>query len=125
MVAERFDRALRVAGIPIVGVSIGVDADRSTWRIQYDASATAQHRVDGEALRVTFDPFAQSVLDAEVTDRAAVASVDKDRLASYALIAKTVDPAGWAALTVAGKVAKVQGLAADWRGFRAFVEKNL
>lgn len=65
MVAERLDRALRAAAIPILSVSVGSEADRATWAIQYDPSATAQHRTDGEALRQTFDPLSQAAIDAE------------------------------------------------------------
>lgn len=44
------ERALRDAGIPIDGVSIGTPADRSTWKAFYQASATAQQRSQGDAL---------------------------------------------------------------------------
>jgi hypothetical protein len=57
-VAARLTRALQQAGIPILGVSIGQETDRATWRIDYAPAATAQHRTDGETLRQTFDPLA-------------------------------------------------------------------
>src|SRR5690242_16283354 len=70
-VAGELDRALRAQGIPILGVRIGATADRSTWAIVYDPSATAQNRADGAALLASFDPTAPSVmaadLDAEAT----------------------------------------------------------
>jgi hypothetical protein len=75
MVVERLDRALRLAGIPIVGVS-GNEADRSSWRIDYHPSATAQQRTDGETLRGTFDPFSQAAIDAEKAERAASSDTD-------------------------------------------------
>lgn len=71
MVVERLDRALRLAGIPIGGVSVGTETDRATWRIDYAPSATAQHRVDGDALRLTFDPLSQAAIDAEKAEFAA------------------------------------------------------
>lgn len=71
MVAERLDRALKLAGIPIVGVSVGTETDRATWRVDYHPSATAQHHADGETLRATFDPLSQTALDAEKAEMAA------------------------------------------------------
>lgn len=65
MVAERLDRALRAAGIPIGGVSVGSDGDRATWAIRYDPSATTQQQTDGETLRQTFDPQSPTAIDAE------------------------------------------------------------
>lgn len=54
--AIELDRALRAAGVPIVGVSIGKAADKSTWRIDFDASATPQQRTQAAQLVATFDP---------------------------------------------------------------------
>jgi hypothetical protein len=65
MVAARLTRALKAAGIPIVGVSIGRPGDRSTWRIDYAPEATAAQRTAGEALKASFDPDAVDVLAAE------------------------------------------------------------
>jgi len=78
MIAGRLFRALVAAGIPVISVSIGVDADRATWRIDYAAGATAQQRADGEALRLSFDPLSQVAIDAEKAARAA--RVDDDLL---------------------------------------------
>lgn len=49
------DRALRDAGIPIDGVSMGSPVDRSTWLAFYQASATAAQRTQGDALLQTLD----------------------------------------------------------------------
>jgi hypothetical protein len=124
MVAERLDRALRAAGIPIVGVSVGNDADRTTWRIDFQAAATAQHRTDGEALRLSFDPIAQASIDAETADRAAATAGQKDLLATIALITSLTD-VNWGTKTLAQKVAAVRANATSWQTLRAFVEKNL
>lgn len=70
-VATRLDRALRAASIPILGVSVGAEADRSTWSVQYDTFATAQQRTDGENVRLTFDPNSQAAIDAEKAEFAA------------------------------------------------------
>lgn len=69
------DLTLRAQGIPIIGVSIGSAANRATWVIQYDPAATAQHRIDGEALRLSFDPLAPSVVAAQL-DADAMSNVD-------------------------------------------------
>lgn len=124
MVAERLDRALRAAAIPIIGVSVGNEADRATWAIQYAPTATAQHRTDGEALRVSFDPLAPAVIDAETADRAAAAAAQKDLLATIALVTSLTD-VNWGTKTLAQKVAAVRANATSWQTLRAFVEKNL
>lgn len=55
MLAYRLTRALERAGIPVYGVTIGNDNDRATWRVQYQPTATAQQRLDGDALVQAFD----------------------------------------------------------------------
>lgn len=76
MVAQRLDRALTAAGIPILGVSVGAEADRATWIVQYHPSATTQQRTDGDTLRGTFDPTSQAAIDAEKAERASNADTD-------------------------------------------------
>lgn len=68
--AAMFARALTRAGIPIVGISIGTETDRSTWRIDYRPEATAQQRIDGDALRLSYDPLTDPAWDTEQVDRA-------------------------------------------------------
>jgi hypothetical protein len=70
MVADRLTRALVAAGIPVLGVTVGAEADRATWVIQYAPTATTAQIAAGDALLTTFDPNAPSVLDAERDDRA-------------------------------------------------------
>jgi hypothetical protein len=124
MVAERLDRALRSAAIPILGVSVGSEADRATWVIQFAPAATAQQRTDGETLRLSFDPLAQAAVDAETADRAATVAAQKDLLATIALMTSLTD-ANWGTKTLAQKVAAVRANATSWQTLRAFVEKNL
>lgn len=81
-VAERLDRALRAAAIPIVGVSVGREDDRATWAVQYDDTATDQERTDGDALVQAFDPVGASVIAAEKT-ALAVASLTPTLRAFY------------------------------------------
>lgn len=45
--AARLDTALRAAGLAITGVSIGVDEDRSTWKVMpRELQAAAQPVID-------------------------------------------------------------------------------
>lgn len=45
--AERLDKAIRAAGVAIVGVSIGSEQDRSTWRVEpATLQAAAQPVID-------------------------------------------------------------------------------
>jgi len=48
--AELVDGALRAAGIPIVGVSIGTDGDRATWSVQFDPAATGPQRTQAASI---------------------------------------------------------------------------
>jgi hypothetical protein len=50
------DRALRDAGIPIDGVSVGDVNDRTTWRVFYTTMATAPQRTQGNQLLLSIDP---------------------------------------------------------------------
>lgn len=55
MRADLLDLSLRNAGIPIIGVSIGQPDDRTTWRVDFAAEATPEHRAAADALIATFD----------------------------------------------------------------------
>lgn len=83
MVGERLDSALKAAGIPIISVSIGDEADRGTWRIEYAKEATDQQRADGDALLKTFDPESPAVVS-EYTGK--VASAEADRVIVRAML---------------------------------------
>lgn len=122
--AERLDRTLRAAGIPIDGVAVGDEASRVTWVPRYLANATDQQRATGDALIAAFDPAAQAVIDAETSDRAATALLQKDLLATLALLTSLTD-ANWNTKTPAQKVAAVRATANTWKTLRAFVETNL
>ncbi len=81
-IADQLTRGLERAGIPVFGVSIGTDADRATWRVQYRPEATAQQRVDGDALVLAFD----LVNDVAWTDEQADVAVQAAKVA-FALTA--------------------------------------
>jgi hypothetical protein len=75
-VAARLDRVLRTAGIAIVGVSIGDDGDRRTWKTSpVTLQIEAQPHIDA------FDPDDPAHETAEL-DAAVKASVDAERLIS-------------------------------------------
>lgn len=73
-VATLLDQTLRAAGVPIVGVSIGVVNDRATWRVQYDPSANDAQQAQGESIRATFDATAPAVTSAQL-DRDAASAI--------------------------------------------------
>lgn len=76
MIAHRLDQALRAAGVPIAGVSIGRRDDITTWRVQPPhLQAQAQPVIDA------FDPddpaYRRAELAAQATD-----ALDRERLTS-------------------------------------------
>lgn len=57
--AERLSQALMTAGVSVVGVSIGLEGDRTTWRVQpSNLQASAQPVIDAFVL-----PSAGQLLD--------------------------------------------------------------
>lgn len=74
--AAGLDRALRRAGIPIIGVKIRVIADRAQWVIEYAPEATFEHRTAGAAIVASYDP----ANDPTGVDEQAAARVDDDKL---------------------------------------------
>lgn len=76
MIASRLTRALLRAGIPVYGVSIPDDVNRSTWVIQYKPEATSEHHDAGEALKLTYDSANDPIADAEDVDR----RIDPDKI---------------------------------------------
>lgn len=77
------DRALRDAGLPIDGVSVGDPLVRSTWKAFYQASATPAQRTQGDALLATIDPQDAATI-ANIKADFAMANVDEDVLTSLA-----------------------------------------
>ena len=53
--AALFDQFARRWDVPIEGVSIGSQADRSTWHIQFSASATPAQRATESEIVTSFD----------------------------------------------------------------------
>lgn len=82
-VAARLARALERQGIPIVTVSLGVEADRLTWTLQFAPTATALQRLDAQALLDAYDPSAPDpTFDDEQDTRDVTAALDQQRLHS-------------------------------------------
>ena len=91
VLAARLDRALRAAGVPLDGVSIGSESDRSTWRVSpASAQAAAQPVIDA------FDPDDDAAHATTEMDAAIKQAVDIDgRLSAvvWAIIDQVAPPA--------------------------------
>jgi enoyl-CoA hydratase/carnithine racemase len=55
MLAHLLDRALKQAGLPIAGVTIGRHDNRSTWRVQFAGTPTKADIAKAQALIDRFD----------------------------------------------------------------------
>lgn len=89
-VAARLDRAMRTAGVPITGVSVGDVDDKATWTVQ-PSSAQGQAKPVIEA----FD-LADVTMDAADQDVAIKGILDNERLISavvWAVIDALAGPA--------------------------------
>jgi hypothetical protein len=62
-IAAIVDHALKAAGIPILGVSLGTLSDRSTWQVQFDPAATPTQQAQAATIlaSVAIDATAQTV----------------------------------------------------------------
>ena len=119
-IAARLDRAIKVAGVPIVGVSIGNVTDKTTWTVQPESlQNAAQSIIDG------FDPNAQSVLDADIASLAQQSSREKNRLADIALMIRHKDITVWNKMSEEQRIVAIQAQQTLWKDMRDFVEKNL
>jgi hypothetical protein len=85
-IASLLDQTLRAAGVPIIGVSIGVIADRATWQVQYDPSASGAQQAQGESIRATFDVNAPAVVNAELDRQSIQAAAQTVQKANCALM---------------------------------------
>lgn len=78
----RLDRAIKAAGVPIVSVSVGDQANRATWTVQPSIlQAAAQPTIDA------FNVNAPAHADAEL-DAAVKGALDQERL--YSAIVWTI-----------------------------------
>ena len=106
--AAAFEAFCRRRGLPIVGVSIGQPADRSTWRIQFDETATQADRDDEAAAIAAFDETVETVLGAWTEADALVARTEIAALIAV-LGERLVPPVSAAQLTAEVK-AKIMGV---------------
>ena len=67
--AYLLDSAMKAAGVPIAGVSIGDPADRSTWRVELLESATKEHEATAAALILSVDVSEAASDDVRVKER--------------------------------------------------------
>ncbi len=114
--ADQLTRALVRAGIPVWGVSIGVDGDRATWLIHYREEATAQQRADGDAMRLTFNPANDP---AHLTERAEAQAVE----AVKATCALALEVKLGRTLTT-GDIPQVLAMFERWKTYFKFIVNN-
>lgn len=117
-IAQSVDAAVRAAGVPIVGVSIGDPANKATWKVRPPSlQAAAQPTID--AFNPADPAHALAVADAQ----AAIEYRRMNRLAMFAVMAEAYNPA-WATMTNAQRRAEVVRLAKRWEQQRNWVTRN-
>lgn len=116
--ARRLDGAVKVAAVPITGVSIGDPANRSTWKVAPSSLQTAaQPTIDA------FNPDDPAIPLAEADASADVYYRNKDVLAMAAVILEKTD-AAFMTDTNATKRTKVVAAAVRFNQERKWVERN-
>lgn len=121
LVAQLVDQAVRAAGIPIEGVSIGDPANRGTWRVEFTAAATPAQRTQAATILTTV------AIDAAAQQQQLylLSSRQKDVLATLAMIVRARGIPAWNALTVQQKKDATLAEADVWITIRDFIETNL
>ena len=62
--AGELDQLLRASGVPISGCAIGDPNNKATWRVDFDPSATQDHRNQAEAVIAAYvEPTAAAKQD--------------------------------------------------------------
>ena len=119
--AGSLDRAIRAAGVAILGVSVGDPANKATWKVQPPSlQAQAQPTIDA------FDPIDPATVTADVTAQSQLTSRQKDILTTCALIVRRrLGEPAWTALSLQGKKDAVFADADLWRDMRIWAETNL
>jgi len=111
-VAACVERAIRAAGVPITGLSLGRLGDKATWRVEPAAlQAAAQPHIDA------FDPVLGLVQGRALED-----SRREDLIALVALMVRGRDVPGWQLLTTPQKFAAVQTELVVYRTLREFID---
>lgn len=60
IIVAELDKALRAAGVPIDGVSMGRADDKQTWRIDFADGVTDEQKAAAEAALKAFDAEAEA-----------------------------------------------------------------
>lgn len=108
------DHALRDAGIPITGISVGTLTDRTTWHAFYAAAATDAQRAQGDVILATIDP--QDPITIASIKAEVAAAIDADLLiqavaqVDFEERQKLTVKAGQALLTAAQTKARVKAI---------------
>lgn len=61
VIATQLDQALRAAGLPLIGVSVGAEDDKATWRVDLEPEATEDQRAQVDPLVAAFVPTPEVV----------------------------------------------------------------
>lgn len=120
--AALVDAALRAAGVPILGVSIGTPTNRATWSVQFDPSATAAHKAQAASVlaSVVVDPADPVVIAAQL-DRDAQSAASQ--VVAKALLAVQLEGRLGRPLTL-GDLAALQALWTRARVYYTFIVTN-
>ncbi len=68
MLAQGLTRTLERSNIPIYGVSIGNESDRTTWRIDFKSTATATHRSQAATILANYNVETDTITLNEIND---------------------------------------------------------
>lgn len=119
-IAARLDRALKAAGVPIVGVSIPDAANRASWLVHpRELQEMAQPVID------TFNPDDPAYAAAELRAASLGASRHKDVLTTCALIVRGRGIGAWNAMSAQQKTEAVLAEADAWRSMREFLDDKV
>lgn len=59
--ASQLDRTLRAAGLPVIGVSLGTETDKATWRVDLAKDATKAQYTQAAGIVANFAPVDEEV----------------------------------------------------------------
>jgi len=117
--AAQVEKAIKGAGVAVVGVSIGEVANKATWRVSPSAlQSAAQPTIDAFDAA---DP-AHALTEADTTSLSE-SRQNKDRLATFATMAEAYN-AAWPTMTNAQRRDEVVRLAKRWEQQRNWVTRN-
>lgn len=78
---------------PIIGISIGVPEDKTTWRIDFTEEATSSQRMAAKLIVDSFDPILeQEIFDKKTLAINALIQQEKENILAKALTDKNILP---------------------------------